>query len=155
MNTASTGNRERTIIYLVLLALQVGGAAFVEYNASPAFRELILHPGQQVVSVPYDSYAVLVVLIAMQCGYWYRLNRLPIPFRRSRPVLSHIFLFLARLSFIFGGALFTVVLFRHLPQLHDADPMLAIRRGIWMFVSLFALFCATLELERLGRALSE
>jgi hypothetical protein len=64
-----------------------------------------------------------------------------------------VFLFLGRLSFIFGSALFSVVVFRHLPELgRDIDMPLAARRGIIMVGCLFALFCASLEVERLGQA---
>jgi hypothetical protein len=59
-----------------------------------------------------------------------------------------------RLAFILGGSLFGVVFFRHLPEIHQgADLWLMFRRGLQLVASLFALFCVTLELERLGRAL--
>jgi len=46
------------------------------------------------------------------------------------------------------------VFFRHLPEIHQgADLWLMFRRGLQLLASLFALFCVTLELERLGRAL--
>jgi hypothetical protein len=63
-------------------------------------------------------------------------------------------LFLGRLSFIFGGALFSVVFFRHLPALDgDADVFLMTGHGLLLGGALFALFCLSLELERLGHAL--
>ena len=65
-------------------------------------------------------------------------------------------MFLGRLAFIFGGSLFAVVFFRHLPEINEsADTWLMLRRGLQLVASLFALFCATLELERLGRALGD
>jgi hypothetical protein len=71
-------------------------------------------------------------------------------------VLSHLFLFLGRLNFIFGSALFAVVVFRHVPELDPGtDILLMARRGIVLVISLCALFCFTLELERLGMALGE
>jgi hypothetical protein len=64
-----------------------------------------------------------------------------------------LLLFLGRLSFIFGSALFSVAAFRHLPQLgRDTDILLTIARGAVLIASLFALFCASLEVERLGQA---
>ena len=87
----------------------------------------------------------------MQAAYWYRLRRVPVPLPNL--VLSHTFLFLGRLTFIFGSSLFSIVLFRHLPALgQDVDISLAARRGVLLVLSLIALFCTTLELERLGRA---
>jgi uncharacterized protein YbjT (DUF2867 family) len=49
---------------------------------------------------------------------------------------------------------FAIVLFRHLPELSsDVDIFLFGRRAVVLIVSLFALFCFSLELERLGVAL--
>jgi hypothetical protein len=64
-----------------------------------------------------------------------------------------VFLFLGRLSFIFGGALFSVVVFRHLPELgRDTDAVLMVQRGVILVGCLFALFCTSLEVERFGQA---
>jgi hypothetical protein len=64
-----------------------------------------------------------------------------------------MFLFLGRLSFIFGSALFSVVVFRHLPDLGpEANVQLIVRRGLIFVTCLFALFCTSLEVERLGQA---
>ena len=69
-------------------------------------------------------------------------------------MLSHLLVFLGRLGFVFGGLLFAVVFFRHLPELEQGiDYFLMARRGVILVGSLFALFCVTLDLERLGRAL--
>ena len=93
-------------------------------------------------------------LIVMQIAYWYRVLCIPIPFQRSNLIVNHLFLFLGRISFIFGGALFSVVVFRHLPELdRSADVSLLVRRGIVFMCELFTLFCVALELERLGQAL--
>jgi len=120
----------------------------------PAFKQLVLNPGEQVVSTRYDGLAIIAVLCAMQCAYWYRYLSVAIPFRGPNLFLSHVFLFLGRLSFIFGSALFSTVLFRHLPELSsDVDISLFGRRAVVLIVSLFALFCFSLELERLGAAL--
>jgi len=40
-------------------------------------------------------------------------------FKSSNLILSHLFPFLGRLSFIFGGTLFSVVFFGHLPALDN------------------------------------
>jgi hypothetical protein len=144
------------VIYLVLFAVQACGAAFVICNDLPGYTQLVQSPGQQLADVPYDNYEMIAILAAMQTAYWYRFRCLAIPFAGPKLVLSHIFLFLGRLSFIFGSALFSIVLFRHLPALDpEVDFFLAARRGIFLFFSLFALFCTTLELERLGNALAE
>src|ERR1700676_2566401 len=156
MKQDSGYDRLRTVTYLVLFAVQMFGSDFIVWQDLSAFRQLVLSPGEQPASTPYDGNTVLAVLFAMQAAYWYRLLRVAIPFRGPSLVLSHLFLFLGRLNFIFGSALFSIVLFRHVPELgSDVDLLLMVRRGTVLIISLFALFCFTLELERLGVALGE
>jgi hypothetical protein len=89
----------------------------------------------------------------MQIPFWFRVLCVPVPLQRPNPLLSHIFLFLGRLTFIFGSALFSIVVFRHLPEMGDeSDVFLAVRRGIIFMACLFALFCSSLEVERLAHA---
>jgi hypothetical protein len=146
--------KSRPIFYLLLLSIQLTGALFVILEGLPEFRQLVSHPGEQLPPTRYDNPATPVMILAMQAAYWYRLRRVPIPSRQSNIVLNHLFLFLGRLAFIFGGSLFAVVFFRHLPEINQgADIWLMWRRGLQLVASLFSLFCVTLELERLGRAL--
>ena len=156
MNTGSAGEPPKTATYLLLCAVQMFGADFVVWDGLPAFKQLVLNPGEQLVSTRYDGFGIVAVLCLMQFAYWYRYLRVAIPFRGPKLFLSHVFLFLGRLSFIFGSALFSIVLFRHLPELSfDVDIFLFGRRAVVLIVSLFALFCFSLELERLGAALGE
>jgi hypothetical protein len=141
-------------VYFLLLTVQLTGMLFVVLNGLPEFRHLVAHPGEQLPYTPYHNPATIVIVVAMQAAYWYRLRCIPIPSRGSNTILSHLLLFLGRLTFIFGGSLFAVVFFRHLPEIDQgADTWLMLRRGLQLAASLFALFCATLELEGLGRAL--
>jgi hypothetical protein len=156
MKQDSGYDRLRMVTYPLLFAVQMFGSDFIVWQDLPAFRQLVLSPGEQPESTPYDGSTVLAVLFAMQAAYWYRLLRVAIPFRGQSLVLSHLFLFLGRLNFIFGSALFSIVLFRHVPELGSGiDILLMARRGVVLVISLFALFCFTLELERLGVALGE
>ena len=92
----------------------------------------------------------------MQIAFWYRVLRVPIPLWQPRIFLNHVLLFLGRLSFIFGSALFGIVVFRHLPELdRHIDLLLTIKRGAILLGCLFALFCASLEVERLGHAFED
>jgi hypothetical protein len=145
--------RAQTALYLLLLAIQISGAAAFVWQELPDFRHVLLSPGAQL---PKDASSDLVtagILVVMQASFWFRLLRIPIPFRRSNIFLNHVFLFLGRLSFIFGSALFSVVVFRHLPELgRDTDALLLARRAFLFVGCLFALFCTSLEVERLGRA---
>ena len=143
-------------VYLALFAVQVFGAIYVIAEGIPAFAELSLHVGAQPREIPYDNYTTIFVLFSMQAAYWHRFRSVEIPFRTPNVLLNHLFLFLGCVSFIFGGALFSVVVFRHLPQLGgEVDRLVFARRGATLAGSLFALFCFTLELERLGAALGD
>ena len=146
--------RKRTVVaYIALFAVQIVGAAFFVWIELPAFRQVLLNPGEQLQFLPYHDLTMVCTLLVMQSAYWYRVLRIPVPFRNSNLIVSHLFLFLGRLSFIFGAAMFSVVVFRHLPELdRSADIPLLLRRGIVFMCELFTLFCATLELERLGQA---
>jgi hypothetical protein len=140
-------------VYLLLLALQASGAFFFVWKELPEFRQLAINPGEQLRYNPYSDFTTIVTVFVMQLAYWYRLLRLPIPFQGSSQILNHILLFAGRLSFIFGGALFSVAFFRHLPEMdQDANVLLMARRGMLLFGAVFALFCFALELERLGHA---
>jgi hypothetical protein len=147
-------DQPRAVVYLLLLAAQIIGAVFVMWDELPAFRQLVLDPGEQPPHNSYEYASTIGALFVMQAAYWYRLLRIPIPFQGSSVVLNHLLLFLGRLNFIFGGALFSVVFFRHIPELDpDFDILLMARRGVVLVGTLFALFCVTLELERLGHAI--
>jgi hypothetical protein len=152
MNKALKSKQQRAI-YLLLLSLQIIGALSLVWKELPDFRQLALNPGEQLPYVPYGNLATLAALFVMQVAYWYRLQRVALPFHSSNAILNHLLLFLGRLSFIFGGALFSVVFFRHLPELDKGtDALVMAERGLLLGGALFALFCFTLELERLGRA---
>jgi len=149
---SSMTNLKSRALYFLLLLGQLTGALFIILDGLPEFRHLVVHPGEQLPFEPFDNLAAPIMVVMMQIAYWYRLRRVPLPPQRSNPILSHLFLFLGRLAFIFGGSLFVVVFFRHLPEInHGADLWLMSRRGLQLLASLFALFCVTLELERLGR----
>jgi len=147
-------NLKSRAVYLCLLLVQLTGALFIILDGLPEFRHLMARPGEQLPLARYDNPAAPIMIIALQVAYWYRLRCVPLPSQGSNAILSHMFLFLGRLTFIFGGSLFGVVFFRHLPEINQgADLWLMFRRGLQLAASLFALFCVTLELERLGRAL--
>ncbi len=139
--------------YLFALAIQISGAILFVWQQLPQFRQIAVNPGQQLAHDTFSDVMTVGVLLVMQISFWSRLLYIPIPFRRPNMILNHVFLFLGRLSFIFGSALFAVVVFMHLPELgRETDVFLAARRGIILVGCLFALFCTSLEVERLGQA---
>jgi hypothetical protein len=143
----------RTAIYLLLLAIQIFGAIVFVWQQLPEFTQVLTNPGEQLPKDVTSDLMTAGILFIMQVSFWVRLLRIPIPFRRPNVFLNHFFLFLGRLSFIFGSALFSVVVFRHLPELgRDTDFLLMARRGFLFVGCLFALFCTSLEVERLGQA---
>jgi hypothetical protein len=146
----------RKTTYLALLAIQVLGVIVFVWQELPAFTQILLNPGHQLSSDTHSDLVAVAVLSVMQVAYWYRLSSMPVPLQRKNPFLNHLFLFLGRLSFVFGSALFSVVLFRHVPELGgEADRLLIVRRGLILIASLFTLFCASLEVERVGLAFAD
>jgi hypothetical protein len=139
--------------YLLLLAVQILGAITLTWQVLPEFRQLAINPGDQL---PRDGFSDIVsvgVLCVMQSAFWCRVLFVPIPFRRPHAILNHVFLFLGKLSFIFGSAFFGIIVFRHIPELdRGTDFLLAAKRGMIVIGCLFALFCTSLEVERLGQA---
>lgn len=151
-----TARWSNVAIYLTLLAIQVVGVIVFVWQELPAFRQVVLYPGQQLSPETHSDWMAVVILSIMQIAYWYRLCCVPVAPQRANVVLSHLFLFSGRLSFVFGSALFSVVLFRHVPELtRQADVLLIVKRGLILVASLFALFCASLEVERFGAAFAK
>jgi hypothetical protein len=146
----------KNIAYLLLLATQLAGMAIFVWQELPEFEQLLLNPGEQLPKDIFSDLMIFGVFCMMQISFWCRVLYVPIPPRRPNVFLNHVFLFLGRLSFIFGGALFSVVVFRHLPKMgREADLLLATERGLTFMGCLFALFCSSLEIERLGQAFED
>ena len=140
-------------VYLLLLATQIAGAILFVWHELPEFERLLNHPGEQLSEDIRSDLVIAGVFAVMQISFWCRLLYVPIPVRRPNLFLNHFFLFLGRLSFLFGGALFAVVVFRHLPNMgRGVDVLQATVRGTIFVACLFALFCTSLEVERLGQA---
>ena len=93
--------------------------------------------------------ATAVVLI--QGAYWLRSTIVPSLKLRPNIFLSHVALFIGRVSFILGTALFTAIVYYRPPEIQLA-PLL---QFVVFVTVLFSMFCYSLELERLGRTLDE
>jgi hypothetical protein len=143
----------KTAVYWLLLAIQIFGAISFVWQELPEFGQIVVNPGEQLPKNTKSDLIVAGIFFVMQISFWIRVRSVPIPFRRPNMFLSYVFLFLGRLSFIFGSALFSVVVFRHVPELgRQADMLLVVLRGVIFVGCLFALFCTSLEVERLGQA---
>ena len=152
----SNNEHPKTALYWLLLAIQIAGAIGFVWQELPEFGQVLNNPGEQLPKNIRSDMAIAGIFFAMQISFWLRVLRVPIPFRRPNLFLNHVFLFLGRLSFIFGSALFSVVVFRHLPEMdRNINFLLMIPRGTIFVGCLFALFCTSLEVERLGQAFED
>jgi hypothetical protein len=92
----------------------------------------------------------------LHCCYWSRLKWVPVtpPFHSS--FVAHLLFFASRVCFFFGGALFSAIFFRHIPELDAFQPFgEAVVKILYVAGTLFGLFCYSLELDRLGKAIEE
>jgi hypothetical protein len=128
---SSPASRTRAVVEQPRIQRPHPVAKVIAPSQNPRHRQLALNPGQQLPYIPYENFVTIGALLGMQAAYWYRLQRVPIPFQGSNLILNHLLLLLGRLSIIFGGALFSVVFFRHLPELDQGIDVLVIsRRGL-------------------------
>lgn len=150
----ANGNPSRSglLSYAVLLGAQTACAAVMLANIHAAFRILIDNLGTPNASTPRSVLDLLIAAGLGQAFYWYRLRTTPVPAGYLSLPLGHFLAFSSRLGFIFGGALFSVYFLRHAPEL-TLGPLDIAWRGALLIAVLFALYCYTLELERLGAAL--
>lgn len=113
----------RAAAYAVLLILQTATATFLIWTILPIFRRIVSRLGE-----PRDldlslEIAIIGGAVVLQCCYWTRLRWIPVCAPFQSVVVGHLLLFASRVSFFFGGALFSVIFFRHAPEL-DAFPLL-------------------------------
>jgi hypothetical protein len=140
--------------YALLFSAQVIGSMSLIFQCVPIYSRLLDDPGTpQRFGV--STVAVTVLSIALvQTAYWYRVFNVILPVRTKRVVVGHLILFASRLGFIVASALFSIVLFRHLPEIDlTIDWSTYLWRGLLLLAVLFSLFCFTSELERLGSAM--
>lgn len=141
------------LAYTLLLIVQTACALVILFYIHATFRILVEHIGEQQPLPTSILIQVVVAALLGQCCYWLRLYRLPIPKGfRSLP-LGHALAFAARLGAIGGGALASIYFLRHLPELTKlADGFTLFWRSGVLLAIVFALYCYTLELERLAAA---
>jgi len=142
MTTAGEASR-----YFLLFAMQTIGAVILFRYAVPLFRQVLLDPGSHVPRTQNLVWSLSAIAL-MQTGYWIRHRlRPPLPQLRNAFV-GHIILFIARMSFVLATSIFGFVFIVRRPEL-----FVPTSRYVVLIVGLFALFCYTQELDRLGRAL--
>lgn len=140
--------------YLVCLTFLSVAAFAILFAIGRAFRTVVDNLGALHSMPLMESILLTGVLFTFQLVYWYRIRNIDLPEWRSA-VLGHLVGFASRLSFIFGGALFSVFFLRHAPDLNSSEgAIVLLPRVAILMVSLFCLYCYTLELERLAKALT-
>jgi hypothetical protein len=147
---------KRAVAYAILLIAQTLLASFLFWMIFPIFLQLISNLGGPQDIDPWTQAAVIAGAVALQCCYWarYRWVAIHVPFHSA--FVGHLVMFASRVSFFFGGALFSVIFFRHVPELDVFPPAgQAMAKALIVMAILFALFCYALELERFGKTIEE
>jgi len=133
-------------LYPFLFGVQTIGAAIFVWNAVPHYREILTDPAGHKV----DTWTLVWSLSAitfLQIGYWLRYRLQPPLPKFKNTLLGHVIQFASRMGFVFATSVFGFVFITQKPGFH----MPAFRYVVTV-VSLFALFCYTKELTRLGMA---
>jgi len=131
----------------ILFAMETAGAVIILWAGVPIYRQITVDVANHQPRLQTLGWALLAIAL-IQAGYWGRRRFFPESPRRGHVLAAHAVLFLARLSFVFGGGTFAVVFF-----LRFAELQLSPLRVCMVCAVLFSLFCYTLELERFGKAL--
>jgi len=134
-------------LYWILFLGQTIGDATILSHLIPIFRRLVTSGLDEKPSTNILALATLGVIIMQVCywldQYWFATLR-----PGYNPLLGHLILFLSRLNFIFAGAVFSAV---YLVRFNELD--ISFWGLLILSIVLFSIFCYTLELERIGRAL--
>jgi len=141
------------IRYVTLMAVETAAATFLYLTILPVFRQVITQLGEPQDISPYQLVAVACGALVLQSCYWVRLRWVAIPGPFRNALARHLLLFSSRVSFLFGGALFSVLFFRHVPELDQFPSFVqGALKLLDVLLVLFSLFCYSLEIERLGRS---
>jgi hypothetical protein len=152
MTTPAMRTKART--YALLLLIESLTALIILMMMIPIYGAISAALGHQLKYLPTSRVMLVSALLLFQCTYWLRLLRIPVSVDIHSWALSHLVLFVGRLSFIFGTSFFALVMYRFLPALNDLpDLRHFVSRLFVALVILFSLYCYSTELERLGVAL--
>lgn len=143
-------------LYALLLCTQTAAATFLFWLVFPLFRQMILRLGEpQEIGIAVE-FEIVAGTLVLYFAYWARYHRVEIRAPFHNAFVGHLVQFGSRISFFFGGALFSALFFRHLPELSVLPTIGELaRRAVIVLGVLFALFCYSLELDRLGKAIEE
>lgn len=138
-------------LYFFLLSVQTAGVAILLAYAVPLYRLMALDFARYKPDL--KPWWTIAGILLIQVAYWFRVRLQPPLPRTGHIVLGHIVSFVARISFVAVTASFTVMFLNRFPELRNINysPL----RALVILVMFFSIFCWTLELERLAKALHE
>ncbi|MBY2994144.1 hypothetical protein HF263_23735 [Rhizobium leguminosarum] len=143
-------------IYAGLLAAQTAAALTLFWIVFPIFHGLVNHLGERQMLALSDQVGIGASAALLHCFYWIRLKWVPVTSPFHSVFVAHLLFFASRVSFFFGGALFSAIFFRHLPELDALPPFAqACVKSVYVAATLFGLFCYSLELDRFGKAVED
>lgn len=129
-------------LYAVLLSAQTAAAIVLFWLVFPVFLNVVNHLGERVKLDLWNQIAMVASAAALHCLYWTRLKWVAVKPPFQNEFVAHIVLFASRVSFFFGGALFSALFFRHLPELEELPPFgQSVVKVFYVAMTLFALFC--------------
>ncbi len=132
--------------YFFLFTMETAGAVLYFVNIIPINREVMRDITMQGTNVDVLWYELAVIAL-IQGGYWLRVKLDPPMPRFQNIVLSHFIFFIGRVSFVGVSAIFSFYWVNNFDQI-----TISAGRSLLTWVTLFAMFCWTLELERLAKA---
>ena len=135
--------------YWTLFLGQTVGDVTILSRLIPLLRRLFTS-GLDKTSSPKIFISAAVGVILIQVCYWLDQRWFATLWLSRNPLLGHLVLFLSRLNFIFAGAVFSAVYLTRFNELH-----LELLGVVLLSTVLFSIFCYSLELERVGKALIE
>ena len=147
--SADTRRGSQTAWYVAFFAIQTAGIAIILWQGVPLLRLILNDPGPQHAQTEHFLWGIVGIAL-VQGAYWLRLVFVNMPPVKRHILLGHLVLLAARLSFVFGGAVFGAVFYIRAPQLSFTAWRVALLVAI-----LFSVFCYTRELERLGHVLEQ
>jgi len=122
------------------------------WQGLPEFRQVLTNPGEQL---PRDASSDLMtagIFFAMQVSFWVRLLRIPDSVRRLNVFLNHCFCFSPPQLYFWQRVILRCCFQASSGARRETDFVLVVQHGFLFIGCLFALFCTSLEVERLGQA---
>ena len=139
----------RASLYWGALATEIAGSIVILWHGVPIYRRFLTGITDQRAEGGI-MLSVAVAAGAIQVSYWWAttiFGSVKIP---RAVILGHIAMFLARLNFVFAGAMLCVVIY-----VRSSEIEFSLWRFLVLIVALFSIFCCTMELERLGRRMTQ